>query len=213
MQNHWNLGRWLGIPVSTDWTLLLAFAWLFVMTGNAMQAIAGSLALVVVLLGHEFGHVAMARWRRVAVYAITINGMHGETARGYARGKLDEIIVAWGGVLAQLLILALALLLLPLLPVPQNAWLGDALTGVYTVWTRWNILLLVIALLPFSTLDGSVAWQIVPYLRERLKRRPVTPPKTGSDEKVVQLDAARRRALKDESAKAAADIIERLKKK
>ncbi|AXQ29109.1 hypothetical protein D0B54_10605 [Solimonas sp. K1W22B-7] len=211
MQNHWNLGRWLGIPVTMDWTVLLAFAWLFLMLGELLAALVGAVAFGCLLAAHEFGHVAMARWRRVPVYGINFNGLHGETARGHAARRGDEILVAWGGVLAQLLILVLALAASQALAFSTNSWVSRIAGPWLMVWTRWNVFLIIVALLPIGPMDGHAAWKVIPFLREKLRRRPQ--PKPASTGKVVELDAARRRALEAESAKAADEIINRLKKK
>ena len=207
MQNHWNLGRWLGIPVTMDWTVLLLFAWMFLWMRSVVGALVGSLAFFGLLVAHEFGHVATARWRRVSVYGINFNGMHGETARAHAGRPLDDILVAWGGVGAQLLVLLLTLALSPLLT--SIPFIGGPLVEV---WTTWNVFLIIIALLPIGPMDGHAAWKIIPYLRARTRRQPKPKP-NGSGGKVVQLDAARRRSMEAEAERKANEIIEKLKKK
>jgi hypothetical protein len=141
------------------------------------------------------------------VYGINFNGMHGETARGHAGRPLDDILMAWGGVGAQLLVLLLTLLLSPLLE--SIPFIGGTLVQV---WTTWNVFLIIIALLPIGPMDGHAAWKIIPYLRARTHRQPKPKP-NGSGGKVVKLDAARRRSMEAEAERKANEIIEKLKKK
>ena len=206
MRDHWQLGRWAGIPVAMHWTVLLAFPWLYLMLGAWLPALIGSAAYFLLLLAHEFGHAAMARWRRVTVEAITLNGLHGETVHGYARSAGDDILIAWSGVAAQAVLLLLALIAGPYLETASSPVVGVIADPVLLVFTRWNLFLMVVALLPIGPMDGHRAWAIIPWVRQRLRRR-------RSSGKVVKLDPARRRALQQQSEKAAADIIQRLGKK
>ena len=91
---------------------------------------------------------------------------------------------------------------------------------VLMVWTKWNVFLMIIALLPIGPMDGHAAWKIIPYLRARMRRPQQAKPKAkpngsggGSGEKVVSLDAARRRSLEADAERKANEIIEQLKKK
>jgi Zn-dependent protease len=206
MGDHWQLGRWGGVPVALHWTVLLAFPWLYLMLNDVLAALIGSAAYVLLLLAHEGGHALMARWRRVPVEAITLNGLHGDTAHGYPRSSGDDILIAWGGVLAQLLVLLLSLLAAPYLESAGNRLLWMVSAPVLLVCTRWNLFLMIVALLPIGPMDGRRAWAVIPWLRQRLRRR-------RSSGKVVRLDPARRRTLQRQSEQAAADIIQRLDKK
>jgi len=206
MQDHWQLGRWVGIPVAMHWTVLLGFPWLYLWLGNWLAALIGFGAYVLLLLAHEFGHAAVARWRRVVVEEITLNGLHGETAHGYPRSTGDDILIAWGGVAAQLVLLLLALIAGPYLETASSPVVGTIAGPVMLVFTRWNLFLMIVALLPIGPMDGRRAWAVIPWLRQSLRRR-------RSSGKVVKLDPARRRALQQQSEKAAADIIQRLGKK
>ncbi len=206
MQNHWQLGRWAGIPVSMHWTVLLALPWLYLMLGDWLAALIGSAAYFLLLLAHEFGHAAAARWRGLTVDAITLNGLHGETAHGYPRSTGDDILVAWSGVAAQAVILLLALLAGPYLETASSRAVATVAAPVMMVFTRWNLFLMVVALLPIGPMDGHRAWAVIPWVRQSLRRRR----RSG---KVVKLDSAKRRALQKQSEKTAAEIIQRLGKK
>lgn len=206
MQNHWNLGRWGRLPVTMDWTVLLAFPWLYLMMNSFVAALIGSVAFFGLLVAHEYGHVFAARWRGVPVYAINFSGLHGETARAHSGRQKDEAIIAWAGVGAQLLVLLLAWAATLLLDGVRSPALWTIAGPVLVVWTKWNVFLIIIALLPIGPMDGHAAWKILPMMRQSLRRRPAT------QGKVVNLSAARKRALEKDAAAEAAKIIDRLGK-
>jgi len=188
------------------WTVLLALPWLYLMLGDWLAALIGSAAYFLLLLAHEFGHAAAARWRGLTVDAITLNGLHGETAHGYPRSTGDDILIAWSGVAAQAVILLLALLAGPYLETASSRAVATVAAPVMMVFTRWNLFLMVVALLPIGPMDGHRAWAVIPWVRQSLRRRR----RSG---KVVKLDSAKRRALQKQSEKTAAEIIQRLGKK
>ena len=206
MNTHWSLGRIGGLPVSLHWTVLMAFPWLFLWMHSVVAALIGTGAFVAMQLLHEFGHVLAARWRGLAVYSIELSGLHGETARAAARSEKDEVIVAWGGVVAQLLLLALAAAAGPLLMGTGSAIALLIAGPVLVVWTQWNVFLMIVALLPIGPMDGSAAWRVIPLLRGSLNSR-------RSPQKVVHLTPAKRRHLQAESERKAAEILDRLKRK
>lgn len=206
MQDHWNLGRIGGYPVTMHWTVLLAFPWLYLWTQDLLSAVIGTFAYIALMLAHEFGHVAAARWRKVSVYSIDLTGMHGDTARAGGRTAKDDVIVAWGGVAAQVLVLALTFALLPFLASITSRLFWLIAGPVAMVWTRWNVFLMIVALLPIGPMDGHAAWRVIPLVRDSFRRR-------GRSGKVVKITAARRRELNEDSEKKVAEILERFKKK
>lgn len=207
MQNEWSLGRWGKLPVTMHWTVLMAFPWLFLMMNDLLASIIGSVAFFGLLVAHEYGHVLAARWRRVPVYSIALNGLHGETGRAHAPTLKDQVIIAWGGVTAQLLVMVLAYglagLLVQLSP-PDFVW--TIVAPLLQVFTRWNVFLIIIALLPIGPMDGHEAWKIFTLARTSAA------PARGNG-KVAPIDPARRRALEQDSAKKVTDILERMKRK
>ena len=207
MENYWHLGRWFRIPVSMHWTVLLTLPWMWLWMRSLVAALIGFAAFVVLQLAHEFGHAAMARWRGLTVDGITLNGLHGQTSHSYPRNERDDILIAWSGVGAQFLILLLALGIGQLLDaVATPWWLAVAAGPVLTVFTLWNIFLMIVALLPIGPMDGHRAWRLIPYLRKSMQRR-----RDGG--KVVKLDPVRRRKLQQDSEQIASDIISKLGKK
>ena len=210
-QNYWQLGRWQRIPVSMHWTVLIAIVWLYLFFWDLLATAIASLAYFALLVAHEFGHVAVLRWRKIPVESIEFSGLHGRTAHGWASPG-NQILVAWGGVSAQLLVLLLGLVAGASLD--MRALPGAALIAgpVLFVWVKLNIVLMIVALLPLGPFDGHAAWAAIPWLRKRLRAR-------RQRAKVVELfpekklSPQQRRQVEESSTKAAAELMGKLSKK
>ena len=209
MENQWHLGRFKGIPVSMHWTVLLTLPWMYLMLNDLLATLIAFAGFCFVLVAHEFGHVLMARWRGSYVDDIMLAGIHGRTSHGIVtRG--NEIAIAWGGVLAQLVVLAFALLMGALLADTRSQWVWIIAAPLSWALIKWNLFLMIAALLPIGPFDGHMAWKAFPYLRDQAARRRR---RGNAGEKVVKLDPAKRRELQQKSEKLAAEILEELKNK
>jgi stage IV sporulation protein FB len=204
-ENYFQLGKWKRIPVSMHWTVLISFVWLYVWLRDLRATAIALAALFVLLLAHEFGHVLALRRRKITVESIGLYGIHGETAYGYAR-PADEIFVAWGGVFAQLLVLALALALSYGIGTASNAIVATISGPVLWVFIDINIVLIIIALLPIGPFDGRAAWKVIPRFRAALRRR-------RTMAKQIVLSPEKQRELEASSAREAAALMEKLTKK
>jgi len=112
------------------------------------------LGLVLVVLAHELGHAALVRRNGLDVEGIELFGWGGECRHGgYAtRWQLAEI--AWGGVLAQALLLPVGYLVAPRL--------GASIPGeLLASFGEPSLLMIGLNLLPIPPLDGSRAWSLV----------------------------------------------------
>ena len=214
-QDSWELGTWGRIPVSMHWTVLLSFAWLYLFFFDLTLTLVAAPFLFLLFVAHEYGHVYTLRRRKIAVASIALFGIHGETSYNeYAAKPNDVVAVAWSGVAAQIVILLLALAVtsfVPLAAIPFGSLIAAAM---YVVLVKINVFLMIIALLPIGPFDGHAAWQVIPRMRARLKRRgkpkarPSPPP-----EPVVDLTPEQQREFDASSEKEAAELIARLARK
>jgi stage IV sporulation protein FB len=217
-RNYWQLGRWRRIPVAMHWTVLLSFVWIYLFFWNLLATLIAAAAFLLLLVAHEFGHVATLRRKKIPIFGIRLYGIHGEVEHGYA-SKAQSIQVAWAGVGAQFGVLLLALALTYLTAGVSNPVLSVILGPVLFVFTRLNLLLMIIALLPIGPFDGHDAWAAIPYvrglLRKRRKARQAREKKMREREVLLDdaLSAERLQELEESSARAAAELIERLAKK
>ena len=213
-QDHWQLGTWGRIPVSMHWTVLLNFAWLYIIFMDVVSTLIGAAALFLVMMAHEFGHVAMLRRRGLKVAAISLVGLHGETSYNeYNARPGDAIAVAWGGVAAQVAVFVLALAANSFIPFHEIPLSLLVWGPMYFVFTKFNIFLIIIALLPIGPFDGHDAWRVIPRMRKALRRRPAkrAPPPPPEPEPVLAPEE--QRALDESSERAAAELISRLSRK
>ncbi|HKB60560.1 MAG TPA: hypothetical protein VKC56_11005, partial [Gallionellaceae bacterium] len=216
--NYWQLGRWRRIPVAMHWTVLLSFAWMYLFFWDVLATLIAAAAFFVLLVAHEFGHVAMLRRNKIPIFGIRLYGIHGEVEHGYV-SKAQSIRVAWAGVGAQFIVLLLALALMYFTAGVSSRVLSMILGPVLFVFTRVNVFLMIIALLPIGPFDGHDAWAAIPYvrglLRKRQKARQEREKKMREREVLPDddLSAERLQELEESSARAAAELIGRLAKK
>jgi len=209
-QNYWQLGTWRRVPVSMHWTVLIAFAWLYLFFWDLFATAIASAAFFALLVAHELGHVAVLRRRKIAVESIELFGIHGRTSHGWASAT-DEILIAWGGVGAQVVLFLLALAAGYALE-PWGGPIAWAVAGpILFVLTKLNIFLMVVVLLPIGPFDGHAAWAVVPWLRRKIRRRRA--PRETDLFPEDKLSPERRRELEESSTKAAAELMTKLGKK
>jgi Zn-dependent protease len=137
---------WPGRPVSTGW-------------------IAGFLLVV---LAHEFGHGVLVRLVGAHVVRIDLLPTGGECWHTGTDSELKDSIIAWGGVLGQLV-----------LAIPADIWLasGPPAEFVDFLWalSGASLVLAGVNLLPIPPLDGAKAWRLLwlfpIWAISRVKRR------------------------------------------
>lgn len=203
--DRWSLGKWGGVPFYMHWTVLFAFAWMYLIFWDVLASVIASATFFALLVAHEYGHMAVLRSRRIPVASVTLFGIHGTTDYAYAKPR-DEMLIAWGGVGAQAIILVLALAVQAFVDfraIPVAALIAGP---VLLVLIKLNVFVMVVALLPIGPFDGRKAWAVIPMMRSSLKRRKRAP-------QAPKLTAEERRALEESSDKAAADLLAKLTKK
>lgn len=138
---------------------------LLLMSGFSLKPVRW-LGLVVLVLVHELGHALLLRRFRLRVLGITLHGAGGECAYTNFATPVQDSIVAWGGVLAQLALFAAVTVL-----AETGVWPTDELgRDLYNVLAVLNVLLIVINLVPLGRLDGVRAWRLFWFAYLGLKR-------------------------------------------
>ena len=177
---HWSV--LLAIPVA----LYYVESWL-----HALLAAASYIGLMVV---HELGHAGGARSRGLHVLGIEVYVGFGHCIFEAPEHELDDVIVAWGGVAAQtvvLLVAVAALLMFRALNVPEP----EILYPVFVVLITLNMVFIITNLVPVEPLDGATAWRIFRLWRKKepnyTVRKPARPEKADARNVV---DIAVRRA-------------------
>lgn len=207
MREWFSVGRWRGVPVRVHWTLVLWLPFAYTWWRQLLPALLAAAASVLLLLVHELGHAAVAQRRRLHVLAIELQFLHGRCVHEAPDHELDDIWVAWGGVMAQAVLLLVTLAV----ALPGSLWPAEwrhVFAPLWRVLVFGNLLIIAINLMPFETLDGKTAWRVLPYWRswwqERSARR--TRAKRSSTHRRPTLTVI-------DSQKAAADVIARAKRR
>jgi Zn-dependent protease len=208
MRAGWRLGEWRGVSIALHWTVLLGLPWLLYLTRSVTAMLVAFPAFLFLLMAHELGHAAVAIWRRVEVKRIELFFLHGVCAHEAPDYEDDDVLIAWGGVAAQLVVLLIAVgvdfVLLTLSP----AAYGVA-APVFSVLIGTNLFIMIFNLIPIAPFDGAKAWRAVPLLRDWARA-------TSWGARVGRIfsprQRARQRRLEAQSQRIAADIIAKLKK-
>jgi len=118
------------------------------------------LGLFSVLLVHELGHALLVRQFGYEVERISIYPIHGLCHYDEPYSEYEDSVIAWGGVLAQLLLF-----------IPASAFLfffGNTPFGsvnvLLVIFSYINAMSIVFNLVPAPGLDGSKTWRLIPIL-------------------------------------------------
>jgi Zn-dependent protease len=208
MRTSWPLGTWRGVSITLHWTVLLGLPYYYYLTRSVSYTAISFAAFLFLMFVHELGHAAVAAWRHVEVERIRLLFLHGVCVHEEPYHEEDDVLIAWGGVAAQLVVLIVALgadLLLTMLaaPAPPAVW------ALLRVLINTNLFLMVFNLIPLAPFDGAKAWRVLPLLREWAAR-------TSWGASLRRRSAARERArtkkLEANAERITAEIIDKLKK-
>jgi stage IV sporulation protein FB len=157
----WRIGNWKNIPIFFHWSVLAWLPWYFMNNHDLTATLLQFFAMVILIYAHEFGHAIVARKNRVKVYSIKLYILHGQCTHESTYYESQDVLIAWGGVLAQFIILLLAIISRYLLStLSENLYYF--FEPVLFVFIAANTLLIMFNLLPVAPLDGNKAWRIVP---------------------------------------------------
>jgi stage IV sporulation protein FB len=205
---YWTVARIRGVPIRLHWTIPLGA----VLFSGLRFAPAFWAAFFALILIHEVGHALFVRFFRHRVHAIDVMGFGGTCHWSGSATPLERAAIAWGGILAQGALLLVTLILLKLFGPPPNL----ATAEVADVFTRSNLWLMALNLLPVPPLDGAEAWPVFRHLRDHFRSRrgrsasakqresvPVgTPPRGASEPPANAEVAAMLRRIAEEAKKA-----------
>jgi Zn-dependent protease len=209
MRSSWKLGRWRGVPISLHWTVLIGIPWFYYETRSLAGTAIAFVAFCFLIFVHELGHAAVARWRGVKVEGIRLFFIHGTCTTEEPYYELDDVLIAWGGVAAQFVVLVIAFgadLLLAAFA-PSGHWLASS---VLRVFIGANLFIMIVNLIPVAPFDGFKAWRILPILRDWWQR---TSWAASLRRRSAARETARTKELEAKSERIAADIIDKLKKR
>lgn len=205
---YWKLGTWRNIPFYMHWSVLLWLPLYWSSYPDPAWVVLSMATFLGLLFAHEAGHAVAAMSCGLRVHAIEAHLFHGLCWREAGHSEWDDVLIAWGGVLAQFCVLLLALV--AQFALRQGAPdLAYALAPLFYVLIKANLVIIAFNLLPVAPLDGYRAWRIIPLLRRRLSMGAGARPREGGN--VVKF--ARRGSALSPLRRAVSDLMGRLKKK
>ena len=137
---------------------------------SPVMGILALLSYLAVIFVHEFGHAFVANRVGLSVSHIDISWFHGCCHYSAPQYEWHEVLVSWGGVLAQLCVAALVITLGALGVAEHWQFFGPVLIFLGYI----NLMIAGFNSLPSSGLDGATMWRIVPLwfaIRKTPKKR------------------------------------------
>jgi len=157
------LGRWRGAPVRAHWTLPIG-ALVF---GQGRFVPGFWLGYFLLVLVHELGHALLVRRFRHRVVSIDIHALGGVCRWSGEATAIERAWIAWGGVLAEGVVLAATYGVLALAGPPDTLFLAQ----LAVAFTTGNLWLIALNLMPVPPLDGAEAWKLPGLLARRRRHR------------------------------------------
>lgn len=146
------VGRIRGMPLRMHWTTPIG---VFLLSGFSFNPFVW-VAILGLMIAHELGHAVLAHRYRLRVVSVDLTPIGGVCRLEGDPTLHEAAVVAWGGVLAQGILLVLALLVKPIFHVVTFGLADD----VFDILIRSNLILMALNLLPVEPLDGATAWRV-----------------------------------------------------
>jgi Zn-dependent protease len=151
------IGQIRGVDTYVHWTVFLVAV--VILAGVARRPFLTVLGLAAywgLLLLHETGHLIAAQQLGCMVLSIEIYPIFGVTRFGTPWSRLDHCLIAWAGVLAQMVV-----------AIPLVIWVAifgysrfEALNMLFVILGFFSLAVAAFNLLPTPPLDGATAWGI-----------------------------------------------------
>ncbi|HET9838026.1 MAG TPA: hypothetical protein VFR84_07310 [Candidatus Angelobacter sp.] len=156
------------VDVFVHWTVfLLAGIMIYFAMHRPWVTLAGGASWLALILLHESGHMIAAQKKGCGVTAIYLYPIHGLCCFSPPWSRFDHCVIAWGGVIAQLIVAVPLLLLVAIFGYSRF----EPLNAVLAILGGYSLVMAVFNLLPIGRMDGTIAWGIIPEFISRAKRR------------------------------------------
>jgi Zn-dependent protease len=158
-----------GVDVYVHWSIFaISIVIVAGLTRKPLSTLIGMASYLALLIIHESGHLTMARRRGYQAFSMALYPIFGLASFEAPDSRIDRALIAWGGVLAQLVVaipLTLYIVLAGYTPF-------EPLNAVLAILGGYSLVVAAFNLLPIRPLDGSKAWDLIPawFEQRRLRR-------------------------------------------
>lgn len=163
MSGFTQIFRFRGVPVRLHWSVVLIA---FFVGGGFRLAIGAWTAFLLLIFIHEVGHAMLAQRYGLRVVGIDVHGLGGLCRYEGTDSPWQRSVIAWGGVLGQLVLLLLALTVARIGALPRGAFAADFMRVAISA----NLFIAALNLIPLRGLDGAEAWKL-PRLWAKRRRQ------------------------------------------
>lgn len=155
-----------GVPIYMHWSLTLV--WLVGILGsfNDLSFFLGAASFWGIMLLHELGHMWFASRRGLATERIELYLFHGFCHYEAGRFDYDNHIVAWGGVVAQLIVAIPAIVIFSIFGNDLQWYINTPLI----FFGYFSLIIVFLNLLPKEHFDGFYCWRAIPLYFKYRKR-------------------------------------------
>jgi stage IV sporulation protein FB len=181
MQKYFRLGKFniFGAPVYVHWSVLAMIVLIIISYWQSPIIVAiAFLSYLAVILVHEIGHAAVAHKMGYRIFALRVALIHGVCECEAPNYELDEVKIAWGGVLAQIII-SILVFTVSGLGADKFTYFGPILVFL----GYFSLLIIPYNLIPSRGLDGYKAWRIIPLSYKHIKAKSALKKKLNRDRK------------------------------
>ncbi len=185
-RGYLTLFRIRGVPVRAHWSIPLVALFM-----SGFQFLPGVwVGVILLILWHEIGHLFFVLRYGLRAVSVEVNGFGGLCQYVGSPTPVQRSVIAWGGVVFQMIALVIALVVGSFVIQPESTF-GIHL---YDTFIRLNLFLAAFNLLPIPPFDGAEAWKLFgrlkaqkkpPRRERRVKSKPSTRKKGAG--KVVEL--------------------------
>lgn len=155
-------------PIYIHWSILLVMAIIF-LSGykDPIQSIIIVLSYFSILLLHEYGHGYVVKRIGYEVIETRFSFLHGLCVYEDPHNEMHNIKIAWGGVLAQLMV-AIPLIILSRFKITYDIPYFGVISNILG---NINLMIAIFNMAPIRGLDGYTAWKIVPVIHRNWRNR------------------------------------------
>ena len=150
-----------GAPVYIHWAALVVLGGLFgISLNDPLLALITMCSYFGIILLHESGHAYFARIFDCRPIKINLGVIHGLCEYEASNEELHNLIITWGGVIAQLVVAIPLIVLAQTTDISKVYGMGPIIVCLGYI----SFLMALVNLAPSKGLDGEYAWKLIPFL-------------------------------------------------